>query len=505
MSERKKGAALALVAAGVYAAIAFFTTPVLVAAFGLDGFGRYSLALSVLAAFMLFDGGLTQAFVRFAVRHREDGPPSLAAFLGRVLPLYGVAVAALLGCALGAAALLGEAAEGMGVLLSLALAGAACAILANPFRATMVASERFVAARTIEIAAAVVTAAGSITVALTGGGPTGAMAVVTAGMAGLAVTRIFYVLFVLELRPRPATMERSERRALMAFAAPIFLSLLIEALYWRIDILVVGAMLGPASVAIYAVALMVQKHMMRLSGAFSRVMIPETIRKVDAGADGKALARALAAVGRVQAIALGLVLIAICAFGDAFFALWLGEAFRASFVPLVVVLVPYCIDEVGNLRNVVLQTKGLFWAKALQSLLIALANLAATVALIPVFGIVGAASATACGLMAGLAASNWLLARRAGFEVALFYRTVAVRVAPTLVVATLWAAMIDSLAAESWAGLFAATIVYGVGAACSIWVLSLREAERAAVRSRAAGAARSALATLSAMGGLRLR
>ncbi|GAB5377019.1 MAG: hypothetical protein AcusKO_34810 [Acuticoccus sp.] len=416
------------------------------------------------------------------VRARGVDAAPLPVAIGAILPLYCKAIAVLV--VAGAALLTGLAlagasgtALGLGVL---ALLGTAAALAGNPFRAAMLASERFVAARLIEVGGAVATAVLTVAAARSGGGPVAVFAGVAAGLTAVAVLRVRYVCHRFG-RPRQlGRLPPGERRALRRYAAPILLGHIVEALYWRVDVLLAGVFLGPASAAIYAVALVFQKHAMRLSIAITRVKMPETIRLVETGASPQRLAMHLERVARVQALFLGGAAIALAAFGDAFLALWLGPAFVAAHPLMLLVLVPYCVEQVGSLRNVVLQARHLYGVRVRQAVVLAALNVVATALLLPHFGLAGAAMATAAGLLVGLAFACRLVTRRGGVDLGAFHRALLRRAVAPLVVLAGVAAVLDLGPHASWGDLCLAAGVYGLAFVAVGGVMVTDPADRAA-------------------------
>ncbi|MEO1102951.1 MAG: polysaccharide biosynthesis C-terminal domain-containing protein, partial [Pseudomonadota bacterium] len=158
-----------------------------------------------------------------------------------------------------------------------------------------------------------------------------------------------------------------------------------------------------------------------------------------------------------------------------------------------------------KLRDVVLQVRGLFWQRASLSFAVALANVGLTILAVPIWGLTGAAVATAIGLFAGLLASNHLLKRRAGVDVGLFYQIVARSTLPTLALAALIAVGCVQVMGSGWSGLVRTCALFLALCAGLVWVVALTQAERDGVRRRALHALRSVVGAGARSRWVRLR
>src|SRR5690606_12623629 len=132
-------------------------------------------------------------------------------------------------------------------------------------------------------------------------------------------------------------------------------------------------------IAVYSIGITFNKYFMSFSTAVSRVLTPEIIRRVDAGADPAHLTDLMVRISRVQAYLLLLTLGGLIVFGQRFLALWLGSEFALSYWIMLSVLVPYTIELTGNARNIILQVKGLYWHKSAITLSLAALNIPLTI------------------------------------------------------------------------------------------------------------------------------
>ncbi|MBK9669190.1 MAG: polysaccharide biosynthesis C-terminal domain-containing protein [Thermomonas sp.] len=159
------------------------------------------------------------------------------------------------------------------------------------------------------------------------------------------------------------------------------------------------------------------------------------MRRIDAGSDAATLTSGLVEISRWQAMVLMLVLSGLAMFGQHFIRTWMGPGYELSYWVLVFTLGPYSLELIGNVRNVVLQVKGLYWWRAGIFLAAALINIPATVLALRHWGIVGAAVCTGTGIFAAYIGVAWVLSRKAGVPVFAYLRGVWKGIAPALLLA----------------------------------------------------------------------
>lgn len=98
--------------------------------------------------------------------------------------------------------------------------------------------------------------------------------------------------------------------------------------------------------------------------AMSKVVMPEQVRRFDAGSDVAALTKRLFEVSLWQPMVMMLVLSGLFMFGPRIIDTWMGPGYGLSHWVLVCTLGPHVAELVGNVSNVVLQVNGLYWWRA---------------------------------------------------------------------------------------------------------------------------------------------
>ncbi|HEX5776373.1 MAG TPA: oligosaccharide flippase family protein, partial [Caulobacteraceae bacterium] len=413
MNERRMGALLGYALLVVSAGVAFFFTPFLIGQLGKVQYGLYAIVGSLAAYFMLLDLGLNDTVVRYIVRYRREADEAgLANFMAIMLGVYACIALALAAIGAGVYAALpqifGAAMSPAEVdllrqMFLIVLAGGALTIALNPFSGVLVAHERFVLVRGLDILLQLLSAAAAVAVLLAGFEAVGLVLATTVAALAAVLFKTAYALVRLGVKVRFTGIPPGLMREVAAYAAPIFVVVVVELIYWRLDNIIIGSMLGAAAVAVYAVAISFQKHFQRLAGAITRVMYPSIVHAIEGGISDADLTQLMVRISRAQAVVLLPVLVGMVVFGREFLNLWLGADFEAAYPIMLITMLPYALELIGSGRNMVLQVKGLYWIRAGMTRALSLLNVAVTVALIPYLGILGAAIGTGLGAALGAA------------------------------------------------------------------------------------------------------
>jgi O-antigen/teichoic acid export membrane protein len=263
------------------------------------------------------------------------------------------------------------------------------------FGAVTTARQRFALNGSIAIVFALLNGAATYLVLSTGHGLLTLVATTT------ALNLLSYVAYALSARHVFPAMRislsrfRPHRvREVTAFSLYVFIIDIAIQIGFNLDNVVVGAFLGTSAVAVYAVSLRLADYQRQLSNQFNQLLFPVVVSFKTRG-EADALRNTLITGTRV---ALALVTgVTVCLIGLAgpLIDLWMGAGFHESVTPLYVLAVAgVVLVGQGPLGNVLLGT-GRHRLVAYCSMGEALANLAMSVWLVRVYGLVGVALGTA--------------------------------------------------------------------------------------------------------------
>lgn len=490
MSTRLNAAMLSYTQVAVRIATTLVFTPILVGALGQEGYGLFSIVGALAAYFYMIDFGMNDGVMRFFVRH-ETAPDERRRFLHQMLGFYaglGLLVAGATFAVRGLApALFGASLTGPQVALLQDMiiavgAGAAVMVAFNPLGALLSAMERFVFLRLLEIFTAVASTLLTVVLLWQGFGALMVVIVMSGALAFQVAARLIYIFLVLKIPVGWSWPGWSRLKPVALYAAPIFVSMMVEQIYWKLDNLIIGAVLGAAPVALYAIGTTFNKHLMSFGIAISRIMAPEIIRQADSDADATMLNSLLIRVSRLQALFLLLVISGLALFGARFIDLWLGPDFGLAYTILLIVLIPYTFELIGNTRNILLQVKNLYWHRSLMILAIACLNIPLTIVLLNLWGVVGAAVSTGIGLMVGYVAVAILLQVKLGLDMGRYFRELARGLVLVLALCVPVGLALNHWMIGGWAGLVLCVAIYTTLYASLMLAIGMNPYEKGLVR-----------------------
>ena len=207
-------------------------------------------------------------------------------------------------------------------------------------------------------------------------------------------------------RPRPSRLFGVARGLGSNTAAE-----LLGGLYTRLDLYLVGALMGPRAAGVYAMAQQVRTPIKQVRQSFDGLLIPLVARTIGvkgAQAAGSSLASAARLLLAIQLP----VLAALIAFGEPLLGLF-GPGFREGYGALVLLAAAEAMQAslgLGDLLFVYLAPQAGLGMAALAFA----CGLAAVAVLTPLFGLTGAAGAMLLAMSVQAVVRRWFLHARFG-------------------------------------------------------------------------------------------
>lgn len=383
-------------------ALAVVTTPFIVDRLGVEAFGLYAIVLALTGWFAVLDLGLGVATVKYLSEENGRGDfEAVRRIVGTAVTLYiavGLLGAAVLGLSasiiarrildLGAPTVdLATSAlqlTAVGFLLTTALA-ALTAVPAALQRLDLVNGRSIVFGSASLLGAVPVLAAGYGLLEVI------AVTLVVNAIAAVSFARLSRrLLRGVSLRPR---FHRATARRLLGFGALKFVGHVSTQAVYHLDKLIVGALLGVAAVAFYAIPVLVAQRLVSLVSNVATAFFPAA-SDLHGRADARRLQELYIRANKLVALLVFPSAALLALYADPLLRLWVGEEFaREGAWPLRLLAAGYALNALTTMPALLADSVGRPRVTAAFSIASGVLNLALSFALIPPFGLVGASCA----------------------------------------------------------------------------------------------------------------
>lgn len=412
LNEQKAGVLLSYLNLALGSIIPLFYTPIMLGILGQDEYGLYSLSTSVTSYLTLLNLGMGSAIVRYVAKYRaENNIDGIRRLIGLFMALYScMAVLVCIGggvlsCFAGnlfSKGLTAPEIAKLKVLIIIMSLNVAISLPTSTFSSIATAYERFVFSRTVAICETVAVPVLNLLILYLGQGSIG-MAVIALGIQVISAVIFFlYCSKKLNITPTCRQMPTDLLKEIASYCFFIFLSTIVDMLYWSTDKVLIGAILGSAMVAIYNVGGVFTAIMQNLAQAISQVFTPHIMMMATKKDQSpKEISELMVRIGRLQFYIVSFILAGYIVFGQYFINFWAGKGYEAAYYVALLTMVPLAIPLIQSIAysTMVAQNKHKF--RAIIYAIIAVANVVSTYLVLEPFGIIGAAVCTAVAFLLG--------------------------------------------------------------------------------------------------------
>jgi O-antigen/teichoic acid export membrane protein len=381
--------------------IAFFLSPFVVHHLGATGYGVWVLIMALTGPLGLLDLGVRGAVTRYIAKFHIEGKHDEASRLvSSALVIFTGSGAVAIGISLAVALFESRRVHvthiHLGVLLILAGTSVAATLIGSVFGAIVVGLQHFELRNAIEVGAAIIRG-GVIVLALGDGKGLVALAVIQ--LAFSALTAVMYALASWRLYPRLsvgyALSDKSSARIIFSFGSYAFLLSASAYLIFYTDSLVVGAFLPLSMVTFFAIAGNLVTYTRSLISGIAFTISP-LASSLDAGGNRDKIG--LLGLGGPQYATMLVLPIAItfALRGKTFIGLWMGVVYADTSSKILQVLTVALLFGAANQVTTEMML-GINKHKpvALAYIVEGIVNLALSIGLVQVIGVVGVAWGTA--------------------------------------------------------------------------------------------------------------
>ena len=246
----------------------------------------------------------------------------------------------------------------------------------------------------------------------------------------------------------------------------IFLNAIIDRVYWSTGQFVLGAMVGTAAVAVFAIAIQLEGMYMQFSTAISSVFLPKVTAMVATNRSRREISDLFIRTGRIQYIVLAYILSGFIIFGRQFIELWAGAGYSDAYIISLLFFIPLTVPLIQNLGITILQARNEMKFRSVLYIIIALVSLAMQIVLTSHFGGIGCAMGVSGALVVGqILIMNVYYRRRQDLDIMTFWKEISkMSIIPIVLIFSSMLVIRHFFALDSWGklilGIAAFSLVY---------------------------------------------
>lgn len=246
----------------------------------------------------------------------------------------------------------------------------------------------------------------------------------------------------------------------------IFLNAIMDRVYWSTGQFVLGAMVGTAAVAVFAIAIQLEGMYMQFSTAISSVFLPKVTAMVATNRSRKEISDLFIRTGRIQYIVLAYILSGFIIFGRQFIELWAGAGYSDAYIISLLFFIPLTVPLIQNLGITILQARNEMKFRSVLYIIIALVSLAMQIVLTRHFGGIGCAMGVSGALVVGqILIMNVYYRRRQDLDIKTFWKEISkMSIIPIVLIFSSMLVIRHFFALDSWGklilGIAAFSLVY---------------------------------------------
>lgn len=436
VNQLKGGAFLSYLNIVLNIGVGLVYTPYMLRMMGQSEYGLYSLVASVVAYLTILDFGFGDAIVRYTAKYRaENKTKEQYELFGMFLIFYTLLGLVVLGagCALYYNVdtlfdknMTPEEVTKVRIMIMLLCFNLAFTFPMSIWGAIVSAYEKFIYHKAVSTVRVLLNPIIMLVVLHLGYRAIGMVVVVTALNIMTLLAYLWYCIRVLKIKLAFGKLDKGLTREILQYSFWVFLSSIMDRVYWSTGQFVLGIYRGTVAIAVYALAIQLQSMYMSFSTAISGVFLPKVTSMITKGKSMQEVSNLFIKTGRIQYVIMGFALCAFIVFGQPFIKLWAGDNYEDTYFVALMFLIPLTVPLIQNLGITILRAKNQLRFRSLSYFAISIASLAISFPLAKYYGYYGCAIAVALGLVIGqIVVMNIYYSKIVNLDIVRFWKEIA--------------------------------------------------------------------------------
>lgn len=408
-SELAIGVVLSYVSTCVSLLSTLLLTPIIIRLLGKSDYGLYETIGSFVNYLAIFDLGFSSVVTRYTAKYEAENDihgrnqflytcRNIYRVLCLIILFLGILIFFNLDTLFSNSFTAGEMYKAR-IMFLIVLATTMVSIYSQVYKGALTGVEKFVFPRVLTVIKTIMTKVVCILVLYMGADSVGYT---------LVLLIFEYILFIMVkgFARKFVSFEKNKPsvdrvKELFNFTFFIFIQAIVSQIFWQVDKLLLGMLIGTASVAIYAVALNINNIIRNVSSALRDVILPKATQiAIKEGKDAD-LTDFMVKCGRLVLVIYGIMLVGFTILGEKFISLWLGEGYEDAYIVMLVLSWGAFLPTIQSPGEEVCRAYNKHRFLSVVYLIIAVINVIFTLVFIPRWGLLGAAIPTIVSMIIG--------------------------------------------------------------------------------------------------------
>nr|WP_319512646.1 oligosaccharide flippase family protein [uncultured Draconibacterium sp.] len=411
VNQLKAGAILSYGILALSNLVALLYTPYMLRMMGQSEYGLYSIVASVMAYLTVLDFGLGNTIVRYTAKYRAEGKSKqLYSMFGMFVLIYSVIGLIAMGMGIGlyfnieslySAALTPEELRKVQVMILLMTFNLTFTFPFSIFNSVITAYENFIYQRLLRMGYIIFNTTIMIVLLEMGYRAIGMVALMTVLNVITQILNFLYCRYKIKIKIHFKGFQKDLFREIAGYSFYIFLGVIVDRLYWSSGQLILGATIGTAAVAVFAVAIQLQQMYRNFSTAIPGVFLPKITAMSTRESSDKEISDLFIRTGRIQFTILSIILFGFILFGQQFVVLWAGPDYAETYIIALLLIVPLTVPLIQNIGITILLARNKVKFRSLFYIALATFSVIVQLLLVDKYEGIGSAAAIALGMILG--------------------------------------------------------------------------------------------------------
>ncbi|MGQ1909558.1 oligosaccharide flippase family protein [Marinifilum sp. RC60d5] len=489
INQLKAGAVLSYGILGLSNLVALFYTPYMLRMMGKSEYGLYAIVASVMAYLTVLDFGLGNTIVRYTAKYRAEGKlKELHSMYGMFIVVYSVigVIAVGLGLALYfnielfySKALTADEIRKVQIMVLLMTINLGFTFPLTLFKSIITAYENFIFQRILRLGYIIFNTTIMILLLEMGYRAIGMVALMTVLNVMIQILRFLYCKYRIKIKVRFRGFQKDLFKEISGYSFFIFIGVIVERLYWSSGQIILGATVGTAAVAVFAVAIQLQQMYRNFSTAIPGVLLPRITAMTTRESSEKEISDLFIKTGRIQFIILSIILFGFILFGKQFVIIWAGPDYAQTYIIALLLIVPLTVPLIQNIGITILFARNKVKFRAIFYLCLASFSVLLQLLLVKQYEGVGSAFAIAVGLILGQwVGMNIYYYKKENIDIPRFWREIGRMSIAPLIISLITFFVLRFIELDTIIKLAAAIVCFVTIYLPFFWKLSMNQYER---------------------------